>query len=62
MNRDIACKGHSFRVNLPDSLFEKGPLIIPCTKCRERYLVRNSGEIVLVEKGSLVRSILAMHY
>lgn len=56
--------GHDYENDLSDELFGKGPLIVPCKRCGEEYVVNKNGEVYLYAHGTgpIVRSFLAMHY
>ena len=61
MHAEIRCVGeHNFEVALPDEMFDKGALILPCPECGKRYVIDIDKEPELFEREPI--RYLAMHY
>jgi len=58
----LPCRSHKFSIKIPSEELKRGPLLVRCPDCKDRYLVKKNGEIELVDQGPLVRKFLAMHY
>jgi len=57
----INCKcGYEFKIDLPDRVFDRGSLIVPCPECWRKYIVYKDGSNGLFERAPL--RFLAMHY
>ena len=51
---------HDIEMYLPDSLFDGGPLIIPCPECGKKYLISKDKPPELFEREPI--RFPAMHY
>ena len=61
MHTTIDCIGeHEIKIDLPNKVFARGPLVLPCPTCGVRYIVREDGSNELFEREPL--RFLAMHY
>lgn len=52
--------GHDFRLALPDDVFSRGVLVVPCPECGKKYRLDHCGKMEPYESKPF--KFLAMHY
>ena len=59
VDKELTC-GHDFKLELPDDVFNRGVLIVPCPDCGKKYRLDHYGNMEPYESKQF--RFLAMHY